>query len=231
MPESDIGVHEVPHTILLLGTDASGKNHVARLIQRNLEAMNCDLVVREGWLCGAIATANHHGDKGGLSLLAERCFILLFPLIKWVLPLGMAVLLRWDAWRFKRSKQKTLVVSHNALRILAFYLGQNSRYLKSKTLPKWLEQAICCIQRVSNAMVIVLDVEDHTRQQRIQHRLNEGSIDPFDQFMANDSERSEQIEACLVHIATHYYQAHLIENNDLDDEALWAQFQKACQKG
>ena len=121
-----------------------------------------------------------------------------------------------------------LVVSHSALRILAFYLGQNDRYEQTKTLPNWLAEAIARVKRVSGALVIVLDVDDATRQQRIQKRLLEGSIDPFDRFMAEDSERSERIEACLVSLARKYYGAHMIENNDLTDEVLWDEFQTAC---
>ena len=218
----------VPDTILLLGTDASGKNHVAGLWANKLKELGCDFVVREGALCGPVAERSGHGDKGRLSLMMERGFIFFFPLMKWMVPAVLTLLLYWDALRFKPPKHRLLVVSHSALRILAFYLGQSERYERSKTLPVWLEKAIVRVQEVSKAMVIVLDVDDETRQQRIENRLREGSIDPFDRFMAADSERSERIEACLVAITMRYYQAHLVENNDLSDEALWEEFRRAC---
>ncbi len=228
MNPRETSIDWVPGVILLLGTDASGKNHVANLWARKLKALGCDLVIREGGLCGKPAKQGDHGDKSQVALWAERGFIFLFPLARWTLPPALTLLLHWDAWRFKPPKQKMLAVSHNVLRILAFYLGQSRRHARDKTLPTWMERAIRRVHRASKAMVIVLDVDDATRQRRIQARLHEGSVDPFDRFMAADSARSERIEACLVRLATHYCQAYLVENNDLSDDALWEAFQKAC---
>ncbi len=219
-----------PETVLLLGTDASGKNHVGRLLVSRMKEAGCHLDVREGFLCGKPFEEKDHGEKGRLALLAESVFLWLFPITRYFLPFAMGVVLRLDALRFKRRGQKTFVISHNALRVLAFCLGQNKRFLKGGKLSKWMEASIGSIQRASGALVIVLDVEDQIRQKRIQARLQEGSIDPFDRFMAADSERSEQIEACLVGIAQQYYGAHVIENNDLSDDALWEAFQEACER-
>ena len=129
----------LPQTMLLLGTDASGKNHVASLWTKRLRAQGCQVEVRESRLCGAIAERDDHGDKSRLSHMAEQGFLLLFPLVKWMIPPAMALLLHWDARRFKPPGKNLLVVSHNPLRILAFTLGQNKRYLKNQTLPHGLK--------------------------------------------------------------------------------------------
>lgn len=223
-------IPNIPRTILLLGTDASGKNHVAALWAQRLRDQGCDLVVREGWLNGEPARTGDHGEKGKLSLLAERIFIILFPLMKWALPTLMGWLIRLDAARFKAPQQNLLVISHNAMRVLALCVGIGKKWQKEEHIPKTIGKALVKMQKASDAMVVVLDVEDETRQKRIQRRLQEGSIDPFDQYMAADSERSEHIEACLVAIASRFCQAHLVENNDLSDDELWAQFVEACAK-
>lgn len=218
----------IPRVILLLGTDASGKNHVARLWARKIREQGLDLVVRESWLCGDEAEQSCHDDKSGLSLFAERAFLKCYPLLKWMVPLVLTILLRWDAFRFKHINAHLLIVSNSALRILAFYLGQNRGYHANHRVPRYLEKALGKLQEVSGARVIVLDVDDETRQQRIQARLDAGSVDPFDLFMAADSERSERIEDCLVALCKDYYDAYLLENNDLGDDELWQALQKAC---
>ena len=229
--QADQTIDWVPKTVMLLGTDASGKNHVARLWARRLRELGCELVIKEGRISAGPAEDRGHEEKGRLALLAERGFLIFFPLTRWFLPPLVSLLMHLDARAYRAGGGNSLIVSHSALRILAFCLGQNDRYLARETLPTWLEQAIRRLQLVSGAVVIVLDVDDQIRQARIRQRLEQGSIDPFDAFMAADSARSERIEACLVALARRYFNAHLFENNNLDDEALWREFEKACGRG
>lgn len=218
----------VPRLMVLLGTDASGKNHVARLWAARLRADRVVLEVREGKLSTPPAVDRDHGDKGTLSLLAERVFLLFFPLARLVLPLALPLLLWWDLRRYRSAPTPVLVVSHSVLRLLAFCLGQNAHYLSDGRLNGLTARGLRRMAALPGLRVFVLDVDDTVRRARLQARLAEGSMDPFDQYMAADSVRSERIEACLVRLAQDAFGAHLIENNNLSDADLWAAFEAGC---
>lgn len=75
--------------------------------------------------------------------------------------------------------------------------------------------------------VVVLDVAPSTRRRRIAARIGAGTIDPLDRYMLANPERAEHIEHCLVQLATHYLNAAVIENDDLDDATLERAFERA----
>ena len=216
----------LPQTILLLGTDAAGKNHVARVWARRLHELGADLVVQEGWLAGKPADPDAEDEKSWLSHQAEQVFLWVFPWIAWFMPFALRWLLRRDIQRFREDGRRRLVVSHSALRILAFCLGARGQGIDD--LSESTRRAVRGIRERSHALVIVLDVDHEVRQQRIESRLAQGGSDPFDRYMVADPVRSERIEACLVDLAVQMMDAHLILNNFLDDDALWAELERAC---
>lgn len=217
-----------PQTLLLLGTDAAGKNHVARVWTQRMAAMGVEVRQQEGWLSGPAAEPEADEDKSWISHLAERTFLWVFPCIAWCMPWALRFLMRRDARRFSADGQRRLVISHSALRILAFCLGARGRRVEG--LPKSIHRAVRDLQETSQAVVIVLDVDPEIRHQRIEARVRSGASDPFDRYMLADSARSERIEACLVSLATESMGAHLIVNNALDDDALWAHLEEACRR-
>lgn len=218
----------LPRTLLLLGTDAAGKNHVARVWMQRMSEMGVEVRQQEGWLSGPAAEPEADEDKSWLSHLAERTFLRVFPSIAWGMPWALRFLMRRDARRFRDEGQRRLVISHSALRILAFCLG--ARGCGVESLAESIRRAVRDLQERSRAVVIVLDVDPEIRHQRIEARLNQGISDPFDRYMLADSARSERIEACLVSLATELMGAHLIVNNALDEDALWAHLEEACQR-
>lgn len=223
-PEAE-GLGLEPRTILLLGTDAAGKNHVAEVWARRLAEHGLDPVVQEGWLAASPEEAGEDEEKSRLAHLAEGTFLRVFPLIAWMMPMALRFLLRRDVRRFRPDGRCRLVVSHSALRILAFCLGARGR--SPSTLSEPIRQAVRDLRSCSNALVIVLDVDHDVRRRRIEARLDRGGSDPFDRYMVADAERSEHIEACLVELATELLGAHLVVNDNLDDDTLWNELIKA----
>lgn len=224
-PPSKQSPPALPKRILLLGTDASGKNHVAAVWAHKFRQQNTHLDIREGWLNAKPVALGVDDAKSSFSKFAEACFINVFPILKWFLPPILSLLLLWDSLRFRKPKTHLLVVSHKALRILAFTFGQKTPLGQTPTLPRYLQKALGTLKQTYQGTAFVLDVEPDVRMARIRARLEENDADPFDLFMAKDSVRSEQIEACLISITTTYLGAHLIENNQLSDDALWQAFQ------
>ena len=223
--EERAAVEAFPETILLLGTDAAGKNHVARVWMRRMEALGLEPRMQESWLVSPAVDGEAEEKKSALSHLAEAVFLAVFPWIAGFLPLALRFLIRRDARRFRSDGQRRLIVSHSALRILAFTLGARGQGIDA--LSESTRSAIRELCESSRARVIVLDVDHAVRQQRIEARLERGDSDPFDRYMLADPVRSERIEACLVSIATELMDAHLVVNNDLDDDALWAELERA----
>lgn len=217
----------LPETVILLGTDASGKNHVAQVWVQQLQTLGCSWEIREGRLSSKPVSDAASDSKSFFSLQAEQWFLRLFPLLKPLLPLALTWIMRWDAARFRPGTKPLLLISHNALRILALCLGQGTSN-KIKPIGASLIRAIKGLQSSSQALVIVLDIDHHIRTSRIQKRLQQDDVDPFDRYMAADSERSERIEDSLVQLAMTHFGAALIENNDLSNEELWLAFKHAC---
>ena len=224
----------LPRTLMLLGTDAAGKNHVAQVWVARMRELGLDPILQEGWLANPPADPGHDTEKSALSHLAERTFLALFPWIAWGMPFALRFLLRRDARRFRshggrEDGRRRLVVSHSALRILAFCLGARRRGLDA--LSESTRRAVRELHESSQALVIVLDVDHEVRQRRIEGRLARHDSDPFDRYMLADPDRSERIEACLVELAVELMGAYLIVNDALDDDALWAHLEEACQAG
>jgi len=77
---------------------------------------------------------------------------------------------------------------------------------------------------------VVLDIDPAIRRRRIRRRLESGMADPFDRYMLDDPERAERIERSLVELATRYLDATVIENDDLDDDALERALERALRR-
>ncbi len=69
--------------------------------------------------------------------------------------------------------------------------------------------------------IIVPDIADQIRKQRIRKRLESGNADNFDRYLAKDGAHSERIENFLIRLGKTYLNAAIIENCDLDDAALF----------
>lgn len=212
---------KIPDVILLLGTDASGKDHVANILVKMIEEAGGVAEKRQRFFGGRSTRAASSENKGFLDTLQERVFLVLFSRLGFLLPLLLSIITRWDLWRYRRPAGKNLVVvGHNGLRALAFHLGHRFTSAADIRLPGYLASTLQRVRKRTGAHVIVLDVEDHVRRKRIAARLAEGAEDTFDRYMNSDSARGEHIEACLVHLVLDYLDGRLIENNDLSENEL-----------
>ncbi len=207
-----------PEVLVILGTDAAGKNHVAEALASMLAHFGRRVELREGWFSKTPTAAE--AEKGALSLFQEQLFLSTFGVNQYLIPSLIALLVKRDLRRFQKPDHPLIVVSHTGLRILAFYLGHRFRRIDDIRIPAFLDLALRAILPVTHAKAIVLDIEDHIRRQRIAHRARGGGVDPFDRYMARDSARSERIESIMVWLGRTYLNAVKIENNDLSEAEL-----------
>lgn len=206
-----------PSVLLILGTDAAGKDYVADFLVRRWQARGHLLEKRAGAFAGAAVDArSSSARKGRWGRFQERVFLTLFPLVRPLTPYLAQKLLARDQQRFRPADRPLVVVSHTALRLLAFAYGP----IIPPPLSPALGQALHALQATTRATAIVLDIDPAIRQQRIAARVRQGTVDPFDQYMQADVERAERIERYLVTLAIEYLQAGVIENNHLTDDAL-----------
>lgn len=207
-----------PPVLLILGTDAAGKDYVADFLVRRWQARGHLLEKRAGAFAGAAVDArSSSARKGRWGRFQERVFLTLFPLVRPLTPYLAQKLLARDQQRFRPADRPLVVVSHTALRLLAFAYGP---IIPPPPLSPALGQALHALQATTRATAIVLDIDPAIRQQRIAARVRQGTVDPFDQYMQADVERAERIERYLVTLAIEYLQAGVIENNHLTDDAL-----------
>ncbi len=214
-----------PEVLVILGTDAAGKNHVADVVARALARSGSRVELREGWFSKPPTPAE--AEKGTLSLFQEQLFLYTFGINRYLIPSLITLLIKRDLRHFRRPDHPLIVVSHTGLRILAFYLGHRFRRINDIRMPAFLDLALRAILPVTRAKAIVLDIDDHIRRQRIAKRTRGGDVDPFDRYMARDSARSERIENIMVWLGRTYLNAVKIENNDLDEAELTDQIFKA----
>lgn len=216
-----------PPVLLILGTDAAGKDHVAEFLIRRWRAAGHRVEKRTGKLAAPAADARSSSErKGRWGRFQERVFLGLFPLLRPVLLAVARLLLARDRRRFRPSTLPLVVVSHTGLRLLALVLGQHREGWAALARSPVLERTLRAMPP-PGTLVVVLDVAPATRHRRITARIQSGTVDPFDRYMLADLDRAEHIEHCLVELATRYLNAALIENDDLDEEALERELARA----
>ncbi|MGB0867767.1 MAG: hypothetical protein ACPGSC_14745, partial [Granulosicoccaceae bacterium] len=203
--------------ILILGTDAAGKNYVGQLILRQLRAAGLPAAFRERRLSGR-DNGGVEKDKSAFGHLAEWAFVRTYPLTQVLMPWVVDILLQLDLVRTKSGEQAEIIVSHTALRLAAFDLGHKYACVSQVQVPARTQKLLRQLYRRLDGDTIVLDIAHATRRQRVQARGD--TSDPFDRYLAARPELSERIEACMVHLATEHLDASLIENNDLSEQEL-----------
>jgi thymidylate kinase len=209
-----------PAVLLILGTDAAGKDYVADFLIRRWQAAGYAVEKRAGrFSASAVDDRSSSERKGRWGRFQEQVFLNLFPLLRPLLPAVAWLLLARDRRRVRPSAVPLVVVSHTALRLLALVLGQQRKGWAALACRPALERALRAVLP-PDTTVVVLDVAPATRHRRIAARIRSGTVDPFDRYMIADPDRAERIERCLVELATRYLNAAVIENDDLDDAAL-----------
>lgn len=221
-----------PQVLLILGVDGSGKNYVANVLEEMLQDAGHHIEKRAGGFSSPVTLALTSEDKGKLALLKERIFLWSFPLLRGLMLTIATLWIRRDLQRYSKSPLPTLIISHSALRLVAFYLGHRYQTLGQVRIPKPLEHLLQSIPKRTGAKTIVLDIEPQIRRQRVAQRLSNGTADYLDRYMAKPEHQdlSERIEASLIWLAQRYLAAAVIENNDLSPSELSAQIQAALLK-
>lgn len=213
-------LEQIPDIILIVGTDASGKDHVANILEKIIREAGGEVERRKRYLCGEITRERSSVKKTEIELFLERCFLGLFPFLGFLLPFLLKILLQHDLSKFSRPDKKLVVVGHNCLRGMAFYWGHRFISPEQIRISGSLQKTLIQMQSIRGFHTLVLDIDDQIRKRRIERREALGEADNFDRYMADKSEQSERIESCLVWLSRKYLNGSLIENNDLTEEQL-----------
>lgn len=210
-----------PPVLLILGTDLSGKDHVANVYGDAALAAGVPMERRRGMFSAPADRRRSSEGKGCLALFLERLFLATLPLHCRFLPVLTTMFLHYDLWRFRPSRQRRLVVvSHTPIRLLAFSLGHLASRAEEVIVPPLAAAALARLRQVTAARVVVLDIAPEVRQGRLAERRRRGTEDIFDGYMRRDALRSERIEAILVTLAVSHLGAVVVENNDLEPQHL-----------
>lgn len=210
-----------PEILLILGTDLAGKDHVANIVGDAAARAGIRVERRRGRFSARPDGRRTSEGKGRFKLCLEWLFLATLPLYCRLFPYLLTLLIRWDLWRFRPpAEASVIVVSHTALRLLAFALGHIFTRVEEIRLPAVVEGSLRALAAATRARTIVLDVDHQVRAARLQERLQRGAGDCFDRYMITDPERSERIEHFLVWLGITYFGAVRIENNDLSDSEL-----------
>lgn len=207
--------YDIPDVILLVGTDASGKDHVAHVLETHILALGGSVEKRKRFFSGKVTHERSSTNKGWSDRLQESVFLAVYPwlgsLLVWLI--GLLTLL--DARRFRAPRGKLIVVGHNGLRALAFVMAHRQKTKGRHVFPRFLRHVFAVTKRMTKAHVVVLDVHPDVRRRRILQRSKAGETDLFDRFMLQDPARSEKIEACLIEAATKLMRGRVMINDDL----------------
>ncbi|MBN8248252.1 MAG: hypothetical protein J0L84_12515 [Verrucomicrobia bacterium] len=207
-----------PRVLLILGTDASGKDHVADFLIRRWAAAGVSVEKREGRLSASPADPRPGTErKGALNHAMEALFLRCLPWIRWLLRRVLPRLLAHDVRRFVVRKQAVIVVSQTDLRLAAFL---DSEFPAPPSASRPWQESLRRLAAVPGLRVLLLRVSGPVRERRIRHRVAAGVSDPFDRLLLSDAPRARRFDDCLGRLATGVLQARVIENNDLDEEDL-----------
>lgn len=213
---------EAPFTILIVGTDASGKDHVANVVTRMVDTMGGTVEKRKRYLNGRRTSKGSSTAKSGIELFLEKGFLILYPFFSFLMPWCMNILLKRDLARFSTPSHNCIVIGHNCLRGLAFYWGHRYTTTEQIKISPAIKATLARMNSLRGLHTIVLDVEDAIRKERIAKRELQGEADHFDRYMVENEQLSERIERFLVWLTVNYLDATLIENNNLSDGELRA---------
>lgn len=221
MRETTVDLAAIPGIILIVGTDASGKDHLADILTQMITEAGGTWEKRKRLLTGKPTQERYNTPKSRLELLQEKLFLLFLPSLGFLLPWGAEKILRHDIKKIRRqvSQNKVVVVGHNCLRGLAFYWGHHSG---SRHISTPLAQTLQRMHTIPGLFTIVLNVDDSLRKIRIANRAKQGLADHFDDYLMRNEALSVRIEETLVWLTRTYLGAMLIRNDDLPEEELRA---------
>lgn len=198
-----------PNLVLILGTDASGKDHVARLVLAHLQEAGVFLEKRRGWLSAPACAADSSEHKGPGRLFAERLFLRIYPLIAWALPTALTLCILADVLTYRLLRRSpVMVVSHTALRLLAFHMGHDDAF----SMPSHLRRALAKL-RGQGLQTLFVTTEREVRLGRIHDRILRDKVDHFDLYMARRPRHGERVTDALERIAVDFLHAHTIRND------------------
>lgn len=216
-----------PPVLLILGTDAAGKDHVANFLIRRWEECGHRVEKRAGGFSEPAFDARSSSDrKGALGRAMELLFLAFFPVLRPLLGIVLPLMIRRDLRRFRRPDHPVVIVSHTALRLLAF----SEAWRRPEAAPlRPRGSALARELTGTGATVLMLTLAPTVRERRIRRRVSDLTSDPFDRLMVRDPELANRFQRQLTRMAVDCLKASVVENNDLDPDALDRELARALQ--
>jgi hypothetical protein len=166
-----------PPTLVILGVDASGKNHIANLAADLLAARGHPAAKRSGWLAAHPRQVASSQDKGCVRRLEEWLFVTAYPLHRVLLPRLVDLAVRADLRLANRLGRRvgpgTILISHTPLRVLAFHVGHGG------SIPGYLDARLRRLGERAGGRAVVLDIAHETRLARVADRAAHGRLRPL----------------------------------------------------
>lgn len=216
-----------PTVLVILGTDAAGKDHVADFLIQRWEALGHAVEKRAGSFSAVSVDRRSSSDrKGVIGRGLERLFLTFFPVLRPLLAIVLPLMIRRDLRRFQRPDHPVLVVSHTALRLLAFSEAWRP---SSASIPRSSISALAHELTETGATFLMLTLAPFIREQRIQRRIDNHTADPFDRLMVRDPQLANRFQRQFTTLAVQCLGARIIENNNLDSEALERELARVMQ--
>lgn len=216
-----------PPVLVILGTDAAGKDHVADFLIQRWEALGHAVEKRAGSFSAVSVDRRSSSDrKGAFDRALELLFLTFFPVLRPLLAIVLPLMIRRDLRRFQRPDHPVLVVSHTALRLLAF----SEAWRPSSTgIPRPSVSSLAQELRETGAKFLMLTLAPSIREQRIQRRMDNLTADPFDRLMVRDPQLANRFQRHFTALAVDSLKARVIENNNLSSAALERELVRAMQ--
>ena len=173
--------------LLILGTDLAGKDHFANVLTDAAAVAGIKVERRRGSFSARPDSRRSSEGRVWSSSVWSGSFSPRCRSHCRLLPYVIACAYRCDLWLFRPPPDgSVIVVSHTALRLLAFGLGHTSRESRISNCRPWSRgrSGLSCRPpgRGPSCWISITEV----RAARMEDRQRRGTVDFFDRYLAKD---------------------------------------------
>ena len=198
-------------TLVIVGIDGSGKDHVANVIVDHTGWSR-----QRGWFSGRARQERTTETKRRSRLAAEQVFLTTLPMTRHILPFAVGVLARADA-RQDTSPRSTVLVSWTPLRLAAL-----AHAAGSTRIPRLTDRLMRAALLRRDARAIVVRASPHTISARLSQRRTGGRADRFDEFLDADEGFARRFDDALTVLTSRWFPTIEFDNDDASDEDIIA---------
>lgn len=201
--------------VLFLGMDAAGKDHIANILTGMIEERGLTVEKRRSFFCGRRSVTKDSSKKTIFAKIRQKLFLSLHGPFAPFVPPALNWLMQRDVRHFVPPKSKLVVVGHHPIKALGFYLAQTGRGSQDFTIPRQIEKTLRQMNRKTNAHVVMVDVDEKIRAQRVAQRIKAGQCNDLDLFIQHHPKQAKLIEEKMIYVAQEIFGGVRLTNNNL----------------